>query len=104
VARVDAAFVRRFFDRVAPGIYGEFDGPQMLPLIAPRPLLVVNGDTDALTPVPGVERAVEAARKTYAAAGAGERVRLILEEHAGHQVTPQALGEIEAWLVRWLKP
>jgi predicted esterase len=76
----------------------------MLPLIAPRPLLVVNGDTDALTPVPGVQLTVDAARKAYQAAGAGERVRLILEEHAGHQITTAALAEIEAWLVRWLKP
>jgi dienelactone hydrolase len=35
----DAAFVRRFYDRVAPGIYDRFDGPAMLPLIAPRPFL-----------------------------------------------------------------
>ena len=104
VERIDAAFVRRFFDRVAPGIYTKYDGPAMLPLIAPRPLLVVNGDTDALTPVPGVQLTVDAARKAYQAAGAGERVRLILEEHAGHQITTPALAEIEAWLVRWLKP
>ena len=104
VERLDAAFARRFFDRVVPGIYGQFDGPAMLPLIAPRPLLVVNGDSDSLTPVPGVERAVDAARKAYAAAGADERVQLFLEEHAGHQVTSAALGQIDAWLVRWLKP
>ena len=35
--QVNAAFVRQFYDRVAPGIYGEFDAPAMLPLIAPRP-------------------------------------------------------------------
>ncbi len=45
----DAAFVRKFYDRIVPEIYGEFDGPSMLPLIAPRPLLVVNGDSDART-------------------------------------------------------
>jgi dienelactone hydrolase len=33
---VGAGFMRKFYDRVAPGIYGEFDGPAMLPLIAPR--------------------------------------------------------------------
>ena len=35
--QVNAAFVRQFYDRVAPGIYGEFDAPAMLPLVAPRP-------------------------------------------------------------------
>lgn len=102
VARIDAAFVRRFYDRVAPGIYSTFDGPAMLPLIAPRPLLAVNGDSDERTPAPGVELAIDAARKAYTAAGAGDRVKLIFEEHTGHRITAQALGKIEAWLVRWL--
>ena len=36
-------FVREFYARVVPGIDGQFDGPAMLALIAPRPLLVING-------------------------------------------------------------
>src|SRR6476660_8649661 len=40
----DATFLRAFYDRVAPEIYGKFDGPAMLPLIAPRPLLAINGE------------------------------------------------------------
>src|SRR6058998_4422341 len=63
---VDAAFVRRFYDRVAPGIYSEFDAPAMLPLIAPRPLLVINGDSDTLTPLPGVMLAANSASDAYA--------------------------------------
>jgi dienelactone hydrolase len=103
VERIDAAFMRRFYDRVVPGIYSTFDGPAMLPLIAPRPLLVVNGDSDSLTPAPGVQLAVDAARKAYGAAGASDKVKLIFEEHTGHQVTAEALREIDAWLVRWLR-
>src|SRR6185295_14599262 len=57
---VTAEFVQEFYDRVVPGIYGEFDAPLMLPLIAPRALLVVNGDSDALTPLPGVEESSRA--------------------------------------------
>ncbi|HEV2665179.1 MAG TPA: dienelactone hydrolase family protein, partial [Blastocatellia bacterium] len=38
VAEINAEFVRKFYDRVVPGIHKEFDGPEMLPLIAPRPL------------------------------------------------------------------
>ena len=40
----DPKFVQQFYDRVVPGIDGEFDCPNMLTLIAPRPLLVVNGE------------------------------------------------------------
>src|ERR671912_1858143 len=62
---VTASFVRQFYDRVAPGIYGEFDAPAMLPLIAPRPLLVINGDSDARTPLEGVRESATAAERAY---------------------------------------
>ena len=60
-ATLNAQFVRTFYDRLVPGIYSEFDGPAMLPLIAPRPLMVINGDSDSLTPLPGVMLAVNSA-------------------------------------------
>ena len=62
VKQVDAAFVRRFYNRVVPGIYGDYDAGSMLALIAPRPVLVINGDSDARTPLPGVQEAVTGAR------------------------------------------
>lgn len=104
VAIVDAAFVRKFYDRVVPGIYGQFDGPAMLPLIAPRPLLVINGDSDARTPLTGVEQCASAARNAYAKAGAEEKFRLLIQEKTGHKVTPQALDAAIAWFVQWLRP
>ena len=58
---VDAAFVRRFYDRVVPGIYGDYDAGSMLALIAPRPVLVINGDSDPRTPLAGVQEAVASA-------------------------------------------
>jgi cephalosporin-C deacetylase-like acetyl esterase len=97
-------FVREFYARVAPGIDGQFDGPAMLPLIAPRPLLVVNADSDANTPVAGVRLAVEAARPHYLAANAGDRLQLLIEENTAHAVNPEAREAGLAWFVRWLKP
>ena len=72
-APVTAEFVRQFYDRVAPGIYKEFDAPAMLPLIAPRPLLVINGDSDPRTPVAGVKESAAAAERAYQAAGAADK-------------------------------
>jgi hypothetical protein len=103
-AKVDAAFVRRFYARVAPGIDGEYDAPAMLPLIAPRPLLAINSDSDARTPVPGVMEAVKAAERAYAAAGASDKVGLYLQPHSGHVFTPIAELVALDWLVRWLTP
>src|SRR5580704_1205346 len=35
----NAASVKEFYDRVAPGLVELYDCPEMLPLIAPRPLI-----------------------------------------------------------------
>jgi dienelactone hydrolase len=101
---VDAAFVRRFYDRVVPGIYGEFDAPAMLPLIAPRPLLIINGDSDPRTPLPGVRESAEAAEKAYRAANARERFQLTLQPNTGHAFTEPAEQQALDWFVKWLKP
>jgi dienelactone hydrolase len=101
---VDADFVHDFYDRLVPGIYGEFDGPAMLPLIAPRPLLVVTGDSDGLTPLPGVRESAAAAERAYRGAGAAERFQLLIEPDAGHEFTLDAQRTALEWLVRWLKP
>jgi dienelactone hydrolase len=101
---VDAAFVRRFYDRVVPGIYAQFDAPAMLPLIAPRPLLVINGDSDARTPLPGVRESASAAAEAYRTAGAPERFSLYLQPKTAHEFTDAAQAAAVDWFVRWLQP
>ncbi|MDO8540987.1 MAG: acetylxylan esterase [Opitutaceae bacterium] len=104
VTQVDAAFIARFYGHVAPGIDGVFDGPAMLPLIAPRPLLVINGDSDARTPMPGLVDCVERARARYRAAGHEERLGFIAQKHTAHKVTPEGHAAGLAWFKRWLQP
>jgi dienelactone hydrolase len=101
---VSVDFVRKFYDRVAPGIYGEFDGPALLPLIAPRPLLVINGDSDPRTPMAGVKEAIAAAQRAYREAGAQDRLLFHIQPDAGHEVTPEADAAALDWFVKWLKP
>jgi cephalosporin-C deacetylase-like acetyl esterase len=97
-------FVREFYARVVPGIDGMFDGPEMLKLIAPRPLLVVNADSDANTPIAGVRLAVRSAQPVYAAANAADKLQLLIEEDTPHRVNPDAVDAGIAWFVRWLNP
>ncbi len=104
VTSPDVAFVKSFYDRVVPGIYGAFDGPAMLPLIAPRPLLVINGDSDSLTPLPGLKECTDAAQNAYVAARAEDRFAVRIQEHTGHQVTLESERAAIQWFVRWLKP
>ena len=104
VAEINAEFVRKFYDRVVPGIYTRFDGPAMLPLIAPRPLLVINGDSDPRTPLAGVMECAAATRKAYSAVQAEKRFALRIQERTGHKVTPDSGQAAIAWFVKWLKP
>jgi len=99
---ISASFMRKFYDRVAPGVYGAFDGPAMLPLIAPRPLLVINGDSDPRTPIGGVRECMVAAERAYKASGAVDRLALHLQANTGHQVSAEADRAALAWFQRWL--
>jgi dienelactone hydrolase len=101
---VTASFVRQFYDRVAPGIYGEFDAPAMLPLIAPRPMLVINGDSDPRTPMAGVRESAAAAERAYKAAGASDKFMLKVMPNLGHENTPEIEQAMVEWFARWLKP
>lgn len=101
---VGASFLRKFYDRIAPGLVDRFDGPAMLPLVAPRPLFVINGDSDPRSPLGGVKEAVAVAERAYAAAGAREKFAFLLEPDAAHEVTPQAREAALEFLVRWLAP
>jgi cephalosporin-C deacetylase-like acetyl esterase len=103
-SNADVAFVREFYDRVVPSIYEQFDGPSMLPLIAPRPLLVINGDSDANTPIAGVRLSIEAAKSAYADKNATDRVVLSVQENTGHTVNPKSVDATVAWFVKWLQP
>jgi hypothetical protein len=104
LATPDAKLVQSFYDRVAPGIAREFDGPAMLPLIAPRPLMVINGDSDDRTPLPGLKECTDAAERAYRDGGAADRLVVRIQEKTGHKVTPESQQAAIDWLVRWLKP
>lgn len=104
VAKPDSAFVENFYDRVVPGINSQFDGPQIMRLIAPRPLLIINGDSDIHTPLPGVQECVTAAEKIYTAEKATNHFSVIIQKNTGHKVLPESERAAIDWFVKWLKP
>jgi len=104
VAKVDADFVRKFYDKVAPGIYSQFDGPAMIPLIAPRPLLIVNGELDLRTPKAGVDECLANAQPIYDAAKTPGALKFMAEPKTQHKVTPEGYQAGFDWFKQWLKP
>jgi dienelactone hydrolase len=96
-------FVREFYARVVPGIDGQFDGPSMLPLIAPRPLLVVNSDSDANTPIAGVRLAIQAAFPVYNELKASSKLQMMVQENTPHRVNPESIDEGMRWFEVWLR-
>lgn len=104
VATPDTEFVRKFYGRVMPGIDGEFDGPSMLPLIAPRPVMTINGERDPRTPPASLKLATDAAEAAYKAAKAEDRLVVMIQPNTPHQVRPEAQRAGIEFLVKWLKP
>jgi dienelactone hydrolase len=102
VEKADTAFTRKFYDRVVPGIYDRFDGPAMLPLIAPRALLTINGDKDDKNPLPGLALCTDAAKAAYARAGATDKFRSIIEANTGHSVNAEAQAAAIEWFTKWI--
>ena len=102
-AQIDAEFARKFFDRVAPGLTSEFDGPAMLPLIAPRAMLAVNGEVDPRNPLPSALQIAENLRAVYAKAGKPGNFDMIVEKGVAHAVTPEAMEQARVWLIKQLK-
>ncbi len=104
VATPDSAFVTKFYDRVMPGMEGEFDGPSMVPLIAPRALMAINGERDPRTPPASLKLATDATQAAYKAAGAEDHFVVLVQPNTPHQVKPDAQRAGEDFLVKWLKP
>lgn len=100
---VNANFMRRFYNRLTPGLVDRFDAPAILPLIATRPMMIINGDSDPRSPLAGVRESVAAAERAYTAAGASDRLYFLLEEGAAHEVTEEAQQAAIEWFVRWLR-
>ena len=56
----------------------QWDYPTVAALVAPRPLLIVNTDSDPIFPLDGVVRVFEEARHVYKLLGAADKIALAI--------------------------
>ncbi|CAH1432947.1 unnamed protein product [Lactuca virosa] len=76
---IDKEVVEKVLNRIAPGLASEFDSPYTVPLIAPRPLLIINGEMN--------EGIVVTILKTQKAFEDAQCFKVIIEPGIGHEVT-----------------
>ena len=83
------------------GLYRYMDLPDLAALIAPRPVMVINGSQDRLFALDGVKGAFDKIGRCYGKAGVHERQRCRLFE-APHQFNLPMQTEAWEWLRRWV--
>lgn len=84
-----------------PGIMRCFDMGDLAGLVAPRPMLIVNGAQDTIFPLDSTKREFEVAQRLYAAAGAPGNVRLVAGPY-GHRFYADLAWPVFDELTGWL--
>ncbi|TVU12416.1 hypothetical protein EJB05_46060, partial [Eragrostis curvula] len=101
-SEIDTEVVEKVWEKIAPGLDSQFDAPYSIPLIAPRPLLLINGAEDPRCPVAGLEEPNTRAAKAYEESGCAEKFMFIAERGIGHQMTANMVKEASDWFDRFL--
>lgn len=84
-----------------PGIIRDAEEVDIGALIAPRPLLILNGNNDPIFPLEGTEDTYAQLQQIYRNIGAEEGVSLVTGD-VGHGFTPEMQGERLRWFEGWL--
>ncbi|QEL18399.1 alpha/beta hydrolase [Limnoglobus roseus] len=103
---VNRRVCREVWSKVIPGILGDFDCPNLLPLFAagsPRALFIANGDADPNCPVEGARIAIAAAEAAYKKAGASDRLVVRVNAGVAHKVTDEDQNAAIEFALKWLK-
>lgn len=93
----------QIWDRIAPGLASQFDAPYTIPMIAPRPMLILTGEKDARCPLEGLRIPKLRAEQAYENASCPEKFKVIAERGIWHRMTPSMVKEASDWFDRYLK-
>jgi predicted esterase len=100
---INGKVCKALWSKVIPGILDEFDCPNMLKLMAGRPLYIALGTEDGNCPIEGARLAIRSAETAYEKAGAKDKLKVSIAEGVGHKVTDDQKAEALAWCEKWLK-
>jgi len=91
------------FMKVVPGLYHSMDLPDVVSMVAPGGLMVIQGTRDGLFTNEGVEAAFAKIGAVYAKAGVPDRFQGVTYD-GPHEFNAEMQEKAFAWLDRWLKP
>ena len=100
-AAILAAEVYHNYGFYVPGILKWGDIPEVISMIAPRPLLVLVGEKDHRFPLAGTKEVVSRAGMLYRRLRAGEALELFVSP-GGHELTDEMRQRAYHWFDRWL--
>jgi dienelactone hydrolase len=102
--KVNAKVCKALWNKVMPGMLDQFDCPSMIRLFAGRPLLILSGEKDPNCPIEGAKIAFASAEAAYKAAGAEDKLKIMVAKDTGHSVTNDQKKAALDWFEKWLKP
>ncbi len=86
-----------------PNLLNHFDTEAIVALIAPRPVLFLDGDQDATTPVDGIRVIETAVRPVYRLYGKEAGFQSVIYPGQGHVYTPEMWTKTLEWMDARLK-
>ena len=87
-----------------PGLLNHFDTEAVVALIAPRPVLFMNGDQDRGSPVDGIRAIEKSVRAVYELYGQERECQSLVYAGQGHVYTPEMWAKTLGWLDQRLRP
>ena len=86
-----------------PNLLNHFDTEAVVALLAPRPVLLMNGDQDGGSPVDGIRVIESVVRKAYALSGQESEFESVVYPGLGHVYTPEMWEKTLGWMDQKLK-
>jgi dienelactone hydrolase len=101
-AAIHRTHIIHCFPNFVPGFQQFGDTPDIASLIAPRPLHLNFGETDAGSPIDEVRAGVETIRQAYDRVGAGEQFSYFIEPDTGHVLSPLMWQKVREFFQQYL--
>lgn len=100
---IDRYVVEKVWDKITPGILNYFDSTSSLRCIAPRPLLILNGEIDLRCPKQGIEISYSFLLEYYNLLGVPDHCKLFFASNIGHAITDEQFQMTINWFVQHLQ-